>query len=421
MAVAVSDLGTVEDTGNDNQSNFSFGSFGATSADRYLVACITGSDGNPLFSASSVTIGGVTATLTQPTNTNAITQSVVATALVPTGASGDVVVTWSEAVANDQLCTLLRVTGITTATPYDSDAVEDDNNTTTISAALDCEAGGVVIAVAAINGGRTWTPSLANEAADQTSSDSKHSHMAAWEVFGTFQSVLAVSGVANSAAREKTLAVVALTPVTSVDYTLACDTGAFTLTGNAATLSWGPKIGADPGAFVLTGIDAELRQGYGLLADVGSFTLTGNDVAFVAALSVGADAGTFTLTGNDAGLSAGYGLSADVGAFTLTGFDAELIAALSIAADAGSFTLTGQDADLILALTLNAEPGVFILTGLDATLRFSGWATLPGTGDWTTQTDTATWTTQSNSGSWTIQSGSATWTIQPNSGGWTVQ
>ncbi len=466
MAVSVSDLGTVEDTGTDNQANFSFGSFGSEAGDRYLIALITARDSfSNDFTATAVTIGGVSASLLQTSNPNTTTQSVVAIAAVPTGASGSVVAGWSEAVASDQLCTLLRVTGLGSATPYDTDAQVSDGNNTTLSGTIDCEANGLVIAVAAVSGTRTFTPSLANEAADQAASDIGHSHSVSWEIFASAQTALAVSATPSAIASDKTIAIVALSPVATVAYTLDCNGGSFSLTGQAATLTAQFKADADKGTFTLTGIDAELKQGYGLIAEVGSFTLTGNDVALTAVQSLVAEAGAFTLTGIDAGLSAGYQIAADVGSFTLTGFDAVFAAALSLAAETGAYALTGQDVNLALALSLGAEAGSFTLTGFDAafaaalsmgadvgaftltgtdvdltaaltitaegtnftltgqavTLRFSGWANLPGSGDWTTQVDTATWNTQSSGGDWSIQSGSATWTIQPNSGGWTVQ
>lgn len=422
MAIAVSDLGTVEDTGNDAQSNFSFGSFGATASDRYLVACITAEDGGAAsFTASAVTIGGVSATLTQPSNPNSATQSVIAVALVPTGASGSVVVTWSEAIASDQLCTLLRVTGLSTATAFDTATAENDNNNTTIAGSLDCEAGGVVIATGAITGNRTWTTTLANEAADQASSDTKHSHFAAWETFDEFQTAFSVSATASASAREKTLAAVALTPVTSVAYTLDCDAGTFTLTGQAATLSWGAKIDADRGQFILAGNDATLTNGYGIVAEMGAFTLTGRDAALTSVLSMTADVGVFALTGNDAGLSVGYQIGAAVGSFTLTGSDASLAFATSLTADTGSFALAGFDLGSGLALVLSAEAGSYVLAGQDVEFRFSGWSDVPAGGSWSDQMTTATWTVQSGTGTWTLRSNDGAWVIQTDSDGWTVQ
>jgi hypothetical protein len=422
MAVAVSDLGTVEDTGNDSQSNFSFGSFGAEASDRYLIALISGRDGANNFTASSVTIGGVSASIAaQVTNTNTAVQSVIAIAAVPTGASGSVVVDWSEALVEDQVCTLLRVTGLASATAYDTDSGEDTANDTSLAGTIDCEAGGLVVAISGNTSNRTSSWSLANEVSDQATTDGGVYQSAAYEIFASAQTGLSVTNTLSGPSNNKNIAIAAFSPVTSVAYTLDCDAGTFTLTGQAAALTTQFKTDADRGTFTLTGIDAELKQGYGIVAEVGSFTLTSYSADLTAAQSLLAEAGAFTLTGNDADLSAGYQIAADLGAFTLTGFDAGFAAALSIAADAGAYSLTGQDAGLVLALTLAAEAGTYTLTGNDVTLTFSGWSLLPGEGTWTNQTDTATWVVQASGGNWTVQDGTATWVIQPNSGSWTVQ
>lgn len=420
MAVSVTDLGTVQDTGNDNQSNFSFGSFGTESSDRYLIACISARDA-AVFTADSITIGGVSAAITQAPNTSAQTAAVIAIANVPTGASGSVVVNWSEAVADDQLCTLLLATGLSSATAYDTDALEDTVNDTSLAGTIDCEAGGLVVAVSSVINGRTSSWSLANEAADQAGTDGRVAHSVAYEVFGSAQTGLSVTNTLSDRSNNKTFVIAAFSPVTSVAYTLDCDAGSFTLTGQAATLTTQFKTDADRGTFTLTGIDAELKQGYGIVAEVGSFTLTGYSADLTAAQSLLAETGAFALTGYDAGLTAGYQIAADLGAFALTGFDADFAAALSMAADAGAYSLTGQDAGLVLALTLDAGAGTYTLTGYDVSLTFSGWSQVPADGTWANQIDTATWVTQSGSGSWTVQTNTGVWVIQTDTDGWTVQ
>jgi hypothetical protein len=208
--ITVADLGTLEDTGSDAQSNFSFGSFGEEAPDRVLIALITARDSfSDDFTASAVTIGGVAATLFQTANPNTTTQSVLAIAAVPAGASGSVVVDWSEAIGSDQLCTLLRVTGLRSLTPYDTDAQVSDGNNTTLSGTIDCRAGGLVVAVAAVSGSRTFTPSLANEAADQAGTDIGHSQSVSWEIFASQQTGLTVSATPGAIASDKTIVIAA--------------------------------------------------------------------------------------------------------------------------------------------------------------------------------------------------------------------
>ncbi|MFA6134659.1 MAG: hypothetical protein WC869_11655, partial [Phycisphaerae bacterium] len=397
--------------------------FGSTAADRYLVALVTARDNANDYTVTSATIGGVAATINA--DAGAVVGSgtaVVLSALVASGSSGDVVVNWSEEIRDDQLCTLLRVTGITSNTAYDSAVDSSTATVDSISASLDVEAGGLVVAVmTSNNSSRTVSWSLANEVVEQADTGAVRVHSAAYEVPGSASTPLAVTATLDGNSNMRAIAAASFSPVTSVAYTLDCAAGSFALTGQDVGLTTQFKIDASQGSYTLTGIDVDLKQGYGLIAEAGSFVLTGNDVAFAAALTMAAGTGAYALTGNDAGLSAGYQIAADVGSFTLTGIDVAFMAALSLAADVGSFTLTGQDVDLTLAMTLNAETGVFILTGQDVTLSFSGWATVPGVGDWTTQAETATWVAQGNSGSWTTRSGTATWTIQTDSDGWVVQ
>ena len=159
-------------------------------------------------------------------------------------------------------------------------------------------------------------------------------------------------------------------------YTLAADSGAFTLTGTAASLLAGRKLTADAGSFTLTGTAANTLFGRKLTAEAASFALTGTDAALKAGRLLSAEAGAFTLTGTDATLTyepaGSYTLTADPGSFALTGGDVGLIAARALSAEAGSFSLTGSDATLtytpFTGYTLTAEPGVFTLTGGDAQL-----------------------------------------------------
>lgn len=157
-------------------------------------------------------------------------------------------------------------------------------------------------------------------------------------------------------------------------YSLTAETGAFTLTGNAAGLAASRQLAAAAGSFALAGIDAGLKRGYPLIASAGTFALTGQAAALKADRGLAAGAGAFTLTGIDVGLvytpaSGAYTLTADTGAFALTGSVAGLKAARKLAASAGSFTLTGQAATLTRSgYRLAAGTGSFALTGRDVAL-----------------------------------------------------
>lgn len=60
-------------------------------------------------------------------------------------------------------------------------------------------------------------------------------------------------------------------------YTLTCDAGSFTLSGQDATLTKTSILVADAGSFSLTGQDATLALGRVLTAEAGSYALTGQD------------------------------------------------------------------------------------------------------------------------------------------------
>lgn len=94
---------------------------------------------------------------------------------------------------------------------------------------------------------------------------------------------------------------------------------------------------------------AQLQSGataYTLVCDAGSYTLSGQNATLIKTSILVADAGAYTLTGQDATLIKTSVLSCDAGSFALTGQDATLRVGRYLSADAGSFTLTGQDVGL---------------------------------------------------------------------------
>lgn len=153
-------------------------------------------------------------------------------------------------------------------------------------------------------------------------------------------------------------------------YDLPVDKGAFTLTGNAATLTKAaPKsITVDKGTYVVTGNNATLKKGYLLTADKGTFTLTGQPATFRRTYNLPVDKGTFTLTGNNATISQGFRLLADAGAYAVTGNDATLLRTYRLPVDRGVYALTGNDAALLRTRVLSVDKGTFLLTGQPITV-----------------------------------------------------
>ena len=147
-------------TTNSGTYTFSGMNFGAASSDRYIVVAVgagIGSFGGGV-SISSVTIGGVGATIVRQQAANVSGSgalSGIAIAAVPSGASGNVVVTLG---ASHQNCaiTVYAVTGLLSAAA----AYTNSATGASPSSSIDCDAGGVVIAAATgrnTGGTTTWT------------------------------------------------------------------------------------------------------------------------------------------------------------------------------------------------------------------------------------------------------------------------
>jgi hypothetical protein len=62
-----------------------------------------------------------------------------------------------------------------------------------------------------------------------------------------------------------------------VHYTLICDSGAYTYTGQAATLLVTRFLVCEPGAYVYTGQDATLHLARLLVCEPGAYVYTGQD------------------------------------------------------------------------------------------------------------------------------------------------
>lgn len=156
-------------------------------------------------------------------------------------------------------------------------------------------------------------------------------------------------------------------------YTLTADRGIFSITGVAAGLKRGLKVGANAASFAITGQDAGLKKGFKVGANVGTFTLGGQAANFVRTYVSPSSAGAFAITGQTVGLRTALGFTALHGAFSLSGQSAGLKVGKVVTANAGSYAITGQDADLIYTpasvnYTLTADVGTFSITGQNAGL-----------------------------------------------------
>lgn len=109
------------------------------------------------------------------------------------------------------------------------------------------------------------------------------------------------------------------TEITTVDYTIVCAQGSYTLTGQALTLKKALKIVMAQGSYVLTGIAASVGKNYSLALAVGTYVLTGIATNFTKALKITMAQGSYTLTGIALTLTRQIRMTLEKGAYTLTG------------------------------------------------------------------------------------------------------
>lgn len=179
-------------------------SFGTASADRYLIAGFIGGV-TTVRTVSSVTIGGVTATELYYV-ANGATAAAFYIAAVPTGTSGDVVITWS---AGYDRCgvSLWSATGLGSTTVVDTGTSTADPYNDT----MNCNAGGFILGVGFDNGGpSTWTWTNLTERADTDWGGP--SHGTASDNFASAQSALSITADGSTAITNGVFAMVALGP-----------------------------------------------------------------------------------------------------------------------------------------------------------------------------------------------------------------
>jgi hypothetical protein len=163
--------------------------------------------------------------------------------------------------------------------------------------------------------------------------------------------------------------------VASTARTLTAASGAFVLSGTAASLKVGRKVAAASASFALSGTAATLNKGFRLTAASGPFALSGTSAALKAGRKLAAASGSFTLSGATIALRKGFSLSAASGSYVLSGLAASLKAARKLPAASTSFVLTGAAVGLskasLAAYILTAARGLFALNPNNAELSRS--------------------------------------------------
>lgn len=143
-------------------------------------------------------------------------------------------------------------------------------------------------------------------------------------------------------------------------YTLTCNAGSYSLSGQSATLLKTKLITANAGAYTYSGVSAGLARNRVLTAQAGSYAFAGQSAGLLKTKLITASAGSYTYTGVNAGLLKTKLLNANAGAYSFAGQDAVLTkttaGAYTLTCLAGSYTLNGQSATLTYSGSASTIP-----------------------------------------------------------------
>lgn len=187
--MAFSYLQSATSTADTNAYTFSSQSLGDAASDRYIIVTAIARKAGAAFTLSSITIGGVSATIVRQV-TNTVTNSdtaAIVIANVPTGTTGDVVVTWSTTVLRCAIG-MWRATSLSSATEHDASTSTAADPTY----AIDVPAGGFAIAAGLTAAATTVTWTGLTEKFDSTL-ESFVTYTGASDEFATTQTNLTVT------------------------------------------------------------------------------------------------------------------------------------------------------------------------------------------------------------------------------------
>lgn len=311
MASTAAFLQAASSTSDASTYTFSSQNFGTAGAGRYLIVGILSRKSGAATTINSVTIGGVSATevvTRQNTSSNCSLASLYIAA-VPTGASGDVVVTFAATMLRCSI-QLYSSLDLTNATAYDTDSAIIDDPTVN----LDCPANGFIIGVAASASSTTTTWSGITEDSDAVV-ESALTCTAAHDNFAAQQTGLALT--ANFASPANCAGVFASWPAAGGSTPISQDDSA---TGTDAASVAITSTSTETGA----GVDAVALQRQSTSTETGS----------------GADSGTVAISSTSAETGSGVDAVAlqrqSTSVETASGTDAASLAATLTATDTGS-------------------------------------------------------------------------------------
>ncbi len=155
-------------------------------------------------------------------------------------------------------------------------------------------------------------------------------------------------------------------------YTLGASSGAYALTGAAATVFARRRLAAAAAGFALTPLAAALKASRKLAAASGPLGMTASSARLVAARRLPAEPGAWALSASMGRLTAARKLTAAPAAFALTGGAATFVytsapggqgPTYTLTGGSGAFLLTAGTARLLLVRRLVAAAGAFSAAG----------------------------------------------------------
>jgi hypothetical protein len=190
MAAEITFLQDAGDSADQSTYTFSAQNLGAASSGRHIAVCIASrAVGTSSLAVSSVTIQGITASLSVSAQnvTSNVTVACIAIAAVPSGTTGDIVITLPRTALRIGIA-VFSIANISGTTPSDTDS--STANAPTCS--LDIPANGVALAISARAGSGSVTWSGLTERSDATI-ESNLNVSSASDAFATLQAGLSIT------------------------------------------------------------------------------------------------------------------------------------------------------------------------------------------------------------------------------------
>lgn len=376
-APTVQFVGATNNTSAGTTWTFTDHPIGAPNANR-LVVVVAYASGSILTSISSVTIGGVSATvdvdLATPVNNGPMG---IASLAVSSGTTATIVVNAGGFVGSRCRIAVYAIYG-SGVVPSIRDADQVRNaSSTSASRTLTVSAGDVLIAGMGLSGTNaslediTWTNATEN---DENNTGSADRDMSVASADITSGSSVTVTGTISTAF-ENGLVAATYQRTAASSATITVTSSAVTLTGSSVNLKMARAITATTSAVTLSGTSVNLKAALKILASTAAVTTTGSSVNLRAALRIAANTAAVTTAGTSVNLKRGLLISVSSAAVTLAGTSVALSAARSIAANTSAVTLTGSSVDLTYlpagAKVITVTGGAVTLTGSEVTLTYS--------------------------------------------------